>query len=97
MKNQISNFINLLGKVLKNELGSGMVEYALIAALLACGTTVGERSVAQSVTGAYTQIASSLDSALGTPGTPSKAGKGNKGNKGNKGDKGNKGGKKGKA
>jgi pilus assembly protein Flp/PilA len=51
-------------QLVHDESGQDLIEYALAACLIACAAVASIRSLASSVTGAYTRINTSFNSAI---------------------------------
>jgi len=56
----MANFKQLMNNLINDESGQDLIEYALVAALVALGAIVGMRSLASGINTAFTSISSSL-------------------------------------
>jgi pilus assembly protein Flp/PilA len=61
MRSQIHKFVACLIRLIRQESGQDLVEYALVVALLAFGATAGTKSLASGIKTAYTTISSALE------------------------------------
>jgi pilus assembly protein Flp/PilA len=64
MKNLIFNLFVMVQDLKNNEAGQDLVEYALVVALIAFGSTAGMSSLANGINSAFNTISSNLASAL---------------------------------
>jgi pilus assembly protein Flp/PilA len=55
---------SILTGFMKDESGQDLIEYALVAAIIALGATTAMSSVATAISGAFTKIGTSLTSAV---------------------------------
>ena len=53
-----------LSSVLRDESGQDLIEYALVAAIIALGATAAMTTLASSITSAFTKIGTSLTNAV---------------------------------
>ena len=84
MKEQIRSIYRKIKTTAVPEDGGNLVEYVLLLALVACGTTAGQHSMASGIGQAYVGISSHLSSVF-----DSGSGGGGSGGGGNGGDNGN--------
>ncbi len=56
--------VTKLAKLLKEEVGQDLIEYALIVALVALGATAGMQSLANGINGAFVSVAATLNSSI---------------------------------
>lgn len=54
----------LVSGLMREESGQDLIEYALVAAIIALGATAAMTSLASSITGAFSKIGTSLSSAV---------------------------------
>ncbi len=59
----MTNLKAILNKLVKDDSGQDLIEYALIAALLALGAVTGMKTLSNSIGSAMTDIGSQLNSA----------------------------------
>jgi pilus assembly protein Flp/PilA len=55
---------NILSGLIRDESGQDLIEYALVAAIIALGATTAISSVATAVSGAFNKIGTSLTNAV---------------------------------
>lgn len=55
---------NILSGLIRDESGQDLIEYALVAAIIALGATTAMSSVAKAISGAFTKIGTSLTNAV---------------------------------
>jgi pilus assembly protein Flp/PilA len=55
---------NLLTGFIRDESGQDLIEYALVAAIIALGATTAMSSVATAISGAFTKIGTSLTNSV---------------------------------
>ena len=60
----INNPKSILSRFLRDESGQDLIEYALVAAIIALGATTAMSSLASAISGAFTKIGTSLTSAV---------------------------------
>ncbi len=60
-----TNLKDLFIRLVKDDSGQDLIEYALIAALLALGAVTGMKTLANTITSAFGSVGSSLTSAAG--------------------------------
>ncbi len=60
----INNPKSILIGFLRDESGQDLIEYALVAAIIALGATTAMSSLASAISGAFTKIGTSLTSAV---------------------------------
>ena len=60
----INNPKSILSGFLRDESGQDLIEYALVAAIIALGATTAMSSLASAISGAFTKIGTSLTSAV---------------------------------
>jgi pilus assembly protein Flp/PilA len=58
------NYIATLKNLLREESGQDLIEYALVAALIALGAITAMKSLATGISGAFSVISSDLSSAV---------------------------------
>jgi pilus assembly protein Flp/PilA len=61
---RIDSPINILSGLIRDESGQDLIEYALVAAIIALGATTAISSVATAVSGAFNKIGTSLTNAV---------------------------------
>jgi pilus assembly protein Flp/PilA len=59
----MQNFKQLVNNLISDESGQDLIEYALVASLIALGAVASMRSVATAITSQFTAIAASLNAA----------------------------------
>ena len=64
MKNLIFNLFVMVQDLKNNEAGQDLVEYALVVALIAFGSTAGMSTLANGINSAFNTISSELASSL---------------------------------
>ncbi len=64
MKNRLAELCRWVGRLAACERGGTMVEFVLVAMLLALGATAGAKGFAQGLGNAYGHIATTFDNAL---------------------------------
>jgi pilus assembly protein Flp/PilA len=62
MRSGFSKITSQLRRLITQELGQDLVEYALVVALIAFGATAGMKSLASGMNGAFDNISSKLGS-----------------------------------
>jgi pilus assembly protein Flp/PilA len=60
----INSLKNVLSGFLRDESGQDLIEYALVAAIIALGATTARTSVANAISGAFTKIGTSLTNSV---------------------------------
>ncbi len=56
--------MSMLSALIRDESGQDLIEYALVAAIIALGATAAMTSLASSITSAFTKIGTSLTNAV---------------------------------
>lgn len=62
----VSRFSRVLANFHRDDSGQDLIEYALLAALIALAATVGMSTVASDINNAFVKIGSKLSTAVGT-------------------------------
>lgn len=62
--NRTMTFKHLVSRLIRDESGQDLIEYALVAAIIALGATAAMTTLAGSITSAFTKIGTSLSSAV---------------------------------
>ena len=62
----LNRFHKVLASLHRDESGQDLIEYALLAALIALAATVGMSTVASDINNAFTKIGSKLSTNVGT-------------------------------
>jgi len=62
--NRTMTFKQLVSRLIRDESGQDLIEYALVAAIIALGATAAMTTLAGSITSAFTKIGTSLSSAV---------------------------------
>lgn len=62
----VSRLSQLLARLHREDSGQDLIEYALLAALIALAATVGMSTVASDINNAFVKIGSKLSNAVGT-------------------------------
>jgi pilus assembly protein Flp/PilA len=60
----MKNFKQILSNLLKEESGQDLIEYALVAALIALGATAAMTTLAGTISAAFTTVGSKLTAAV---------------------------------
>ena len=60
----MNNCTRMLSALIRDESGQDLIEYALVAAIIALGATAAMTTLAGSITGAFTKIGTSLTNAI---------------------------------
>lgn len=60
----MQNFKQLMNAFISDESGQDLIEYALVASLVALGAVASMRSIATSINSAFTNISSNLNSSI---------------------------------
>ena len=58
-----NNFWQVLSGIISDESGQDLIEYALVAAIIALGATAAMTTVSKNITAVFTKIGTSLSSA----------------------------------
>ena len=66
MRGWISNMKDVLVTLHREDSGQDLIEYALVAALIALAAVVGMNTVANAINAAFINIGGKLNSAMGT-------------------------------
>jgi pilus assembly protein Flp/PilA len=61
---RINSLTNILSGLMCDESGQDLIEYALVAAIIALGATAAMTTLAGSITSAFTKIGTSLTNAV---------------------------------
>jgi pilus assembly protein Flp/PilA len=60
----INSPVKVLSRLIRDESGQDLIEYALVAAIIALGATAAMTTLAGSITSAFTKIGTSLTKAV---------------------------------
>lgn len=66
MLKRLSSIRTMLARLHREDSGQDLIEYALLAALIALAATVGMSQVASDINNAFTKIGSKLSASVGT-------------------------------
>ena len=61
---RINSLTNILSGLIRDESGQDIIEYALVAAIIALGATAAMTTLAGSITSAFTKIGTSLTNSV---------------------------------
>jgi pilus assembly protein Flp/PilA len=61
---RINSLTNILSGLMRDESGQDLIEYALVAAIIALGATAAMTTLAGSITSAFTKIGTSLTNSV---------------------------------